>query len=144
MAKAKEPTLTIKEINFIKGIVAGKTKQRAVLDAYNVKSPATASVMASEALKRPNVQAALAIAMERHGITLDKAIEPIGKALNATKVQITGQGNETVSEVVEDLEMQLKGSDRALKLMGVGQNKDAAPSVHFHQHIEEKKSEYDF
>ena len=114
--------LTPKEIKLVKGIAEGKTKQRAAMDAYDVAKPETASSMASEALKKPNVAEALAAAFEKHGITIDAAIAPVGKALKATKVVFHGdEDGQKFAEVVDDVELQLKGHDRAMRLMGIGQ-----------------------
>ncbi len=136
-----KPKITIKEAKLIKGIVAGKTKRQAAMEAFDVERIETAAVMASHALRKVNVQQALEEAMKKHGIDLDSAIAPIGKALKAKRIQITGSGDQMFTEEVEDVEMQLKGSDRALKLMNIGQNRDGG-SIHFHQHVNEKQDDY--
>ena len=139
---AKKPTkkLTVKEQKLVKGIAQGKSQTQAAKDAgYSHRS---ATVIASEALTKPNVKEALAIALERNGITLDKALAPIGKALTATKVEIHGQGDDAFAEVVEDIDLQLKGSDRALKLMNIGQNKEGGGDVHYHLHQAEMREKY--
>lgn len=124
MDKQRTKPLTYKENKLIKGIASGKTRRQAALDAYDTTSPETASAIASETLAKPNVQEALAKAFEDNGITLNAAIAPIGKALIATKVVIHGNKDEAFAEVVEDVDLQLKGSDRALRLMGIGQTND--------------------
>jgi hypothetical protein len=139
MPKSK---ITVKEAKLIKGIAEGKTKQRAAMEAYNASTPESASSIASYALKKVDVQEALQIALRKHGITLDQAIAPIGKALNATKVQITGQGDQAFAEVVEDIDLQLKGSDRALKLMGIGQQ-EGGNTFNFINIAERQRQKYD-
>ena len=57
-------------------------------------------------------------------------------------MEITGQGDQAFAEVVEDIDLQLKGSDRALKLMNIGQNKEGG-DVHYHLHQAEMKEKYD-
>ena len=132
--------LTVKEAKLVKGIAQGKTKQAAALAAGYGRSPEAASSTASDILKKPKVQEALAIALAKHGIDIDSAIAPIGKALSATKVQITGQGDQAFAEIVEDIDLQLKGSDRALKLMNIGQ--DVTPNNMFIQVINQQRDKY--
>ena len=113
------PSITIKEAKLIKGIAEGKTKQQAALEAYDTTSPATASSIASETLKKPNVREALYAELARQGITLEKIIKPVADALDA-KIRIKSVvSGETVEIDAPDLEMNLKGHDRAVKLMGL-------------------------
>lgn len=134
------PRLTHAEVRLIKELVSGKSKSMAGMLATGSNSLASGASQASRMLRKDDVQLALQMAFEKHGITLDSAIAPIGKALKATKVQITGQGDQAFAEVVEDVDLQLKGSDRALKLMGVNQE---TPSLHFHNHQAEQRQKYD-
>lgn len=109
--------LTVKEIKLVKGIAEGKTKQAAALAAYDASTPEIASSIASNTLKKVNVQEALAEALAQHGITLDAAIAPISTALKGKRtILVDGTPME-----IDDVDLQLKGSDRALKLMGIGQ-----------------------
>lgn len=126
----KKPTLTVKEVKLIKALVSGKSIGQAGMIATGSTNPQSGATQAGRMLKSVDVQEALAVAFEKHGITLDAAIEPIGKALKATKVQITGQGDQAFAEVVEDIDLQLKGSDRALKLMNVGQDRDGGGNTY--------------
>lgn len=142
MPKVKKPKLTVKEQKLVKGIAEGKKKRTAGIEAGYTGKPETISVNVSKVLKKPNVQEALEQAFIKHGITIDQAIAPIGKALTATKVQIHGNGEEAFAEVVEDIDLQLKGSDRALKLMNIGQNKEGG-DVHYHLHQAEMREKYD-
>lgn len=101
------PRLTIKEVKLIKALVAGKSNGAAGMIATGSNSLASGATQTGRMLKRDDVQEALAAAFEAHGITLDRAVAPIGRALS----------NDSV-------DLQLKGSDRALKLMGIGQNQE--------------------
>lgn len=103
--RLKSPKLTIREIKLIKALVDGKSQGQAGMIATNATTRASGATLAGRMLKRVDVQEALAAAFEKHGITMDAAIAPIGKALTD-----------------EDVEIQLKGSDRALKLMGIGKD----------------------
>lgn len=116
--------LTVKQAKLVKGRAEGKTILQAANDANYLPNAKDESrrVEASKTLQKPYVKEALDIAFKKHGIDLDSAIAPIGKALKATKVQIHGNGEEAFAEVVEDIDLQLKGSDRALKLMGIGKD----------------------
>lgn len=137
---AKKPT--VKEQKLVNNIAKGMTKTDAYRDAYDTQgNNNTVSVEASRTLNKPHVKEALDIAFRKHGIDLDTAIAPIGKALKATKVQITGQGDQAFAEVVEDIDLQLKGSDRALKLMGIGKD-EGSSTYNFTQIINEKGDKY--
>lgn len=142
MSKQK---LTVKQAKLVKGRAEGKTILQAANDANylpNAKDEVR-RVEASKTLQKPYVKEALDIAFKKHGIDLDSAIAPIGKALKATKVQIHGNGEEAFAEVVEDIDLQLKGSDRALKLMGVtGQSEGNNIQTNFVQIINQKAEKY--
>lgn len=132
--------LTVKEAKLVKGIASGKTKQQAAMEAYNASTPEAASVIASNTLKKVNVQEALQAELYKQGITLEQAVAPISKALKAKKiVQIEGDFFETE---VDDLEMQIKGSDRALKLMGVSSSSDGNTTNNFIQINQTQRDKY--
>lgn len=132
----------IRKTKFIKAKAEGKTNIAAGL-AAGAPTKEAASKYAQRLSKDVHVQEAINKALLKHGITLEHAIAPIGKALKATKVQITGQGDQAFAEVVEDIELQLKGSDRALKLMGIGKDKDGGGNTYnFTQVINQKASKY--
>lgn len=130
--------LTVKEAKLVKGIAAGKSQTQAAKDAgYSERS---AHEIASKTLKKVDVQQALHMELQKQGITLEQAVAPIKKALNAKKVvQIEGDFYETE---VDDLDMQIKGSDRALKLMGISGKDDSGNTYNFTQVINEKGSKY--
>ena len=133
--------LTVKEAKLVKGVAQGKPKYIAATEAGY--SPKSAGMIASETLRKPNVQEALQKELHKQGITLEQAIATISKTLKATKVQIHGNGEEAFAEVVEDIDLQLKGSDRALKLMGVsGQSEGSNIQTNFVQIINQKADKY--
>lgn len=115
--------LTPKQTLLVKGIVAGKSKRQSAIDAGYSGSPETVSVTASEVLKNPNVQTALQVALEKAGVTPELAVAPIAEALRH-----------------EELDMRLKGSDRATKIM---QPKGETPTGNnYIQIINEQKNKY--
>ena len=131
---SKPAQLPIKQIKYVDAIVKGKTKRQAGLLA-GASTEVAADQYSNRMSKNVNVQDALAQSLAKHNINIDSSIAPIGKALHAMKM------NEFTGVITEDLGMQLKASDRALKLMGVGQGQEG-PSIHFHQHIEAQKDKY--
>lgn len=137
-----KPKLTPKQAKFVEGIAKGKKQYQAALDAYDTTDERVATAIASENLSKPSIREALEPIFAKHNITIDSAIAPIGKALTATKVVIHGNNEEAFAEVVEDLDMQLKGSDRALKLMGIGQDKDGATINNFGNMVITKGNKY--
>lgn len=123
MAKATQPIRTKKLVD---AIVAGKSISEAGMIATGSNSLSSGAAQASRMLKREDVKQALAEAFEKHGITLDAAVAPIGKALKA-----------------DEIELQLKGSDRALKLMGLnGQNDNGTTNYNFINVANSDKAKY--
>lgn len=143
MAKQRKP-LTPKERKFIKGVVAGKTKRQAALEAYDVKTPETASVMASETLKRPNVQEALEAAYAEHGLSISKLIKPIADGLEASK-DVYKNNNETKQvELVgsePDHPTRLRAASMGLGLM-IPKN-DSSVNINFNSYTSDQKQVYD-
>ena len=131
---SKPAQLPIKQIKYVDAIVKGKTKRQAGLLA-GASTEVAADQYSNRMSKNVNVQDALAQSLAKHNINIDSSIAPIGKALHAMKM------NEFTGEITEDLGMQLKASDRALKLMGIGQDKDTF-SAQYVQIINEKGSIY--
>ena len=125
--------LTNKQKKFVEGITKGKNGTQSVLAAYDTISVNTAGNIASENLRKPKIRDALIPFLNKHNITLDTAIAPIGKGLRAIKM------NEYTGEITEDLQTQLKASDRALKLLGVNSDN---PQLHLHAHIDGQAHKY--
>lgn len=120
-----KPKLTTKQAKFVKGMAQGKTQTDSALEAYDTKDYATAAVIATENLKKPNIQEAIELARVKLNLTPERALKPIDDALND-----------------DDLEMRLKGSDRALKIMGV-QNKGGGVQINFNNYAGEQRQKYD-
>lgn len=136
--------LTVKEAKLVKAKAQGKTHVEAadIAEYLPNANNNTKQVEVARTLNKPHVKEALDIAFRKHGIDLDAAIAPIGRALKATKVQISGNDTEGhFAEVVEDIDLQLKGSDRALKLMGIGNQQEGATN-NFIQIINNKADKY--
>jgi len=131
-----KPKLTLKQKKFVEGVAKGKSGTKAALEAYDTKDENTAAVIASENLRKPQIVEKLEPILQKHDITLDSAIAPIGKGLKAVKF------NEFTGEVTEDLGTQLKASDRALKLLGVNQDVQGN-TFNFVQVIQDQKDKYD-
>lgn len=101
MAKKNNKELTAKEEKFVQTLASnGGNGTKAALEAYDTENYDRASAIASKKMKSPKIQEALKKELAKQGITLPKALKPIARAL-----------------ADKDLEMQLKGSDRALKLL---------------------------
>lgn len=130
----RNPRLTRKQVTFIKEFSKGKTGEAAALASYNTQDPNIARSIASENLTKPNIREAIDKELERQGITIEKAIEPVRLALEANKQTTTIMGN-VVDTGVPDVDMRLKGHDRAMKLMGVGRE-EATTNMFFANNID--------
>jgi len=130
--------LTVKEAKLVKAKVKGKTHVEAAKEAGYLPNASDRTIQTEvyETLKKPHVKEALDRALVKHGITLDTAIAPIGKGLHAMKQ------NEFTGEITEDIKLQLQASDRALKLMGVGQSKDDVTTQNFIQINNDIRNKY--
>jgi hypothetical protein len=135
-----KPKITVKEAKLVKAKANGLTHKQAYDQAGYAPTNYNSSVVnTNKILSRPNVQEALDIALDKYGVTIERAVEPINKALNAKKI-VPIEGDFYVTDV-DDLDMQLKGSDRALKLMGVSQEKGTNTN-NFIQVIKEQSNKY--
>lgn len=106
---------------------------KAALKAYKSKTPKQASTVATRKLKNPTIQEALQKELKKQGITIGSAIAPIAKGLVAKKRGLDGRiMKDENKEPIDDLDTQLKASDRALKLL---LPKDS-PDINFNLHID--------
>lgn len=119
-----KPKITVKEAKLIRGIAEGKTPRQAALETYNVSTPESASALASKTLTKVNVQEALGIALNKYNITPDRTLKRVSEALDAEKVTIVGNGDDSMAEITPDHTIRLSAVKIAHNLMGVGQNKE--------------------
>ena len=110
----KKPKLTPKQNKLVKGIAEGKNKQEAGQLAGYGTNPASTSAIVSETLKNPKVQESIDLAMVKLNITPERVLKPIDDALND-----------------EDVKTRLMGTDRALKLMGMGNKQEGGTTIQF-------------
>ena len=87
------------------------------MKAYDLTNTNMAAVIASRNIRNDKILEALQPYYEKHGICLDSALDPIGKALKANVQIITDK--KIIDTDVPDLDTRLKGSDRSLKLLGI-------------------------
>lgn len=126
--------LTVKEQTLVNLRAQGKTRQEAYKEAYNPPKTTKASTIhgnTSKILRRPHVKDAMEKALIKHDITLDNALSPVGKALKATHKVYNKETKEI--EIIDDLDTQLKGSDRAIKLLNIDNNSGQSLHLHLHQ-----------
>jgi hypothetical protein len=109
--------LTEKQKRFVANVAKGLPFNRAAYDAYEAKSLESAAGLAHRNLQNPTIKELVLKVLDKKGINLDVALEPLVKSLKAKKA-IQWKDELIVTEV-DDLELQLKAADRALKLMGV-------------------------
>lgn len=125
MRTPDKQSLTTKQSKLIKGIAQGKSKQAAAIEAGYGTNPQSAAVIANETLKNPNVQEALRAELTKQGITLETIVAPVTRAL-----------------ADDSIELQLKGHDRAVKLLGLKQGGDGSSDVHYHLHQAQQRDKY--
>jgi hypothetical protein len=144
----RKPKLTAKESQIVKAkleaTLTGRTQRDIAKELYPNSTQAAAEVEVSKNLNKPNVQEAMAIALAEHNLTADRLAGTVSEAMDATKVTVSGNGEEAFAEVTPDFGVRLKAVSIAAQFMGVNKTNDGSPSVHFHQHIADKKESYDF
>ena len=105
MPKTKEKALTPKQEKFVAEYVKnGGNAKQAAIKAYPEQTDASATQQGWENLRKPELAAAIRKEFAKQGVTLDKAIKPIVKGLEAKDKD----GN-------DDLQKQMMAHDRWLK-----------------------------
>ena len=140
--KERIARLTEKQKKFIGKVAQGYPLNRAAFEAYEAKSLASASSVATANLKNPTIREMVLEVLDKKGINLDVALEPLVKSLKAKKTMM--YDGELVESNVDDLDLQLKASDRALKLMGVNYREQEKGGTNNYVQINNiHKSQYD-
>ena len=115
--------MNTKELKFIESKIKGKSNTQAAIDATGTTDKAVAAVQGHRLANKPEVQSALQKALSKHSITIDRALQPITDALEATK-----QNNFT-GEITIDHAVRLAASDRALKLLNTISKQPETPAT---------------
>lgn len=138
-AKSKK-SLTVKERKLIKATAEGKNQTEAGLAADPNRQPETARVWANETLQKPTVKQALELALEERGLTPRSVVDVVADGMSAER--IVTSPTEPDKEV-PDHQTRLKAAGMAARFMGIDKQNDNSPQLHFHQHLESKKADYD-
>ncbi len=125
MRKIVTRPLKPREVKFVEAKARGLNNARAAMEATGTTDLNIASTQASRMLHNVTVKEAIAAELQKQGITMENAIKPIAKAL-----------------AHDDVEINLKGSDRYFKLVGAYNNNEGGGSVHFHMHAGGERGEY--
>lgn len=105
MPKTEEPKLTPKQEKWVSEYVKnGGNAKQAAIKAYPNQTEASAAQQGWENLQKPELAKAIRAEFAKQGVTLDKAIRPIVKGLEAKDKD----GN-------DDLQKQMMAHDRWLK-----------------------------
>lgn len=119
---SKQPTLTPKQTRIVKAkveaVLSNKSQREIAPAFYPDADPRTAEVMFSRELKKDDVKLALELALDKHGITIEKATAPIADALDAVKQ------NQYTGEFMVDHSIRLKAAGMALDVLGAKGEKD--------------------
>lgn len=143
---AREGELTVKQARFVKEYAEnGGNGTKAALVAYDIEDPNTASSIATENLRKPDIREAVNNAMVAAGLDAESLLKPIKAALEAetNHYEYDKDGRRKLTKVV-DHGTRLKASELGLKLAGALTKDGTATNVNisFNQHVAEKKQEY--
>ena len=119
--------MNVKDSIIVKEKLKGKNSKQIAKIVYPGSKNGDVSVR--QRLQKPTLKAALNKALQRHNITIDRVLKPIDEALDATKVVITGKGEDAFAEVQPDHTTRMQASDRAVKLMGLDKVHDNPDNV---------------
>ncbi len=130
----KEPKLTLKQKKFLQVYFKTGNATKATLAAYDTDDPKTASTMGAENLvKLGDVVKRM---MERKGLDLEKIIDTVNGAVDATK------WNDFTGEREADHATRLKAVDVAERWLGLKQeNKDTTIAVQFNNYADITKQQ---
>lgn len=123
--EVKVRPLTRKQEEFVKGIVAGKTKVQAAMDAYPNQSYPAASVQAAQNLEKPSIKNALAEAYRAGGINATSITDIIVDAMNAKKLSSDADGK-LIESNHPDHTTRLNAVRTAGQLLGLGRDQTPA------------------
>ena len=104
MAKSERPLTHKQEVFVAEYVKNGGNAKQAAIKAYPNQTENSAKVQGWENLNKPNLAKAIREEFSRQGITLEKALKPIVKGLEA----VDKEGN-------DDLTKQMMAHDRWLK-----------------------------
>lgn len=118
--------LTIKEAKLVKAKAEGKTNLQAYREVYSpTASDATADSNTRKILGKEHITNALRTELERQGISIEQVVKPVTRALQD-----------------ESIEVQLKGHDRAMKILGANQSE--TPTINnFGNLLMQQKAKYE-
>lgn len=106
--------LTVKERKLVKGIVEGKTKTEAYIDAYDTKGHLpTVQAEASRTASKPHIKEAIELALQKQDLTIERIVQPLVDGLSATKSNHLGELTPT-----PDHSIRMTASDKLLGLLG--------------------------
>lgn len=142
------PKLTVKQAKFVKAKAEGKTGVQAAKEVYGKKGKEldywTANAIASENLQKPSIAQALEAEYEKQGIDMAALVKPIADGLGAEKIIMLGKGDDTTIDHVPDHSIRIAAAKLGGQWLGVGKEPVVSGGVHFHQHTEKKKADYEF
>lgn len=131
----KQYRYNAREKKFLRGMVeevipGHKSKQELGMEIYpNAKTPATASAIVSENLKKPKFKDALALAFEAADVTPTSLAEVIKDAMGATKTaQVAG---EIITSDVPDHGIRVSAARAAAAILVEKDDKDGGSTFNF-------------
>lgn len=140
--QSKPRKLTTKQRKFVKAKVEGKTGTQAAIIAYGVDEK-TAGVMASQNLGKLSIQEALNAEYQKQGIDMAALVRPIADGLQAEKTIIIGSGDDAFADQIPDHSIRIAAAKLGGQWLGVGKEQLIGGGIHFHQHVQDKKSAYE-
>lgn len=140
--QSKPRKLTTKQRKFVKAKASGMTASKAAALAYNVDER-TGSVIGSQNLAKLSIQEAVEAEYKKQGIDMAALIKPIADGLQAEKTIIIGSGDDAFADQIPDHSIRIAAAKLGGQWLGVGKEQLIGGGIHFHQHVQDKKSAYE-
>lgn len=128
-SKKKTKPLNMREAKYVKAKAQGLSNTKAAMIATGTKSVDSAKRMGHEISTKLNVQEAIVAEFERQGLTMERIIAPINRALEAKKTVIHGDGDDAFADVIDDYSIQLKASGMAAQFLGFNKTEGSVTNI---------------
>ncbi len=141
--KTKKPKVRnpVDKLKFVEARARGLSKTQAAFEASGATTPASAATIGGRLEKDLTIQQAVAEAMQRAGLTIDKVIAPVAEAMQANQTA-TFKGTVYTSDK-PDHSVRLKAAGMAQNLMGLtGNNEGSGNTFNFVQVTNVDKDQY--
>lgn len=126
--RTNKPAITVKQRKYIRGVMAGKSKYQAAVEAGYAENTANDP---SRNVEKQGVKEELNRALEKAGITTQRIADKVNEGLEAKKTTFLGQGENSTFMESPDHAIQHKYLETAIKLKGIDREVGMPAALNF-------------